>query len=90
METLKVNSDVPPPNIYRYNVDGTEKKIRCKYPFGDFEVGNSMFVATDLKSADTMRKRLMSNAHGFNNRAGVKWRWVSDIVEGGVRIWRIA
>lgn len=57
---------------------------RAKYPWSEMEVGDSIFVATDLE----LLHGSVSAARGYAYRHGKKV--TASAVDGGVRIWRIA
>lgn len=72
MTTYKIEKNVPLP------AGGLNAR---KYPFGDMEIGDSLFV--------TERTNSFRNAATAYGRAhGIKL--ISATVDGGVRVWRIA
>lgn len=86
MYGFKIESNIPPPKMYSYKFDGSPKPVKSKYPFADFNVGDSMFVeTTDQKR---LTNNLRCNAYNFCKRAGLNWKWLSYPEGNGVRLWR--
>ena len=67
-------------------------KGSCKtvYPFQDMAVGDSFFVFTKNGKTPAQTRSGISGAISYHTKAHPGRRFVSRIVEGGVRIWRTA
>ncbi len=78
--------EVPPFHTY----SGLDKirSHRTKYPWNDFEVGDSIFVPCENRVK--VSNSLMTNARSWSKHAKLHRDWKTKQVEGGVRIWRIA
>lgn len=68
----------------------TEKSIGRhlkKYPFTEMEVGDSFFVSVDGDALALRRKQLSLCGAALRNKP---MKFTTRVVDGGVRIWRIA
>ena len=72
-EQFKIEKDVPIP--------GKSVGRRCKYPFKDMEVGDSVLLPMQIK-------QVHSRLYHCRHQLGFKFTARSS--EGGVRCWRIA
>lgn len=78
---FKIDKGVPlPPN------SGNKGKGSRKYPFDDMQVGDSIFFETEYPNQ--RRELLWSVLTSYQKRNGMKY--ATRIVDGGVRVWRVA
>jgi hypothetical protein len=72
---MKIEKNVNPPN----------QVGRKKYPFGEMEVGDSIFIASESSGG---RSNPAFAARCFRREKG--WRFTARKENDGVRIWRIS
>jgi hypothetical protein len=79
-EVIKIESNVPLPSG------------RISWQFNEMEIGESFFIECDPKDL----KRLRANAwaawryHTESDPLNASKRFISRVVEGGFRVWRVA
>jgi hypothetical protein len=88
MANYEINKEIEPPAFFTYVGIDKIRTHRTKYPWNDFEVGDSIFVATENRAQ--MANSLIGTARSWSKHAKLHRDWKTKQVEGGVRIWRIA
>lgn len=80
---IEIENDIPVPSKC------VKRARRAKYPVAELEIGQSFFVTVPPgKTNCQLQNALSGSAHYITKKTGR--RFTSRVVEGGVRIWRIA
>lgn len=86
---IEIESGIPIPA--RGSGGGDPKSGRkAIYPFRDMAVGDSFFVPVKNGKTPQQTRNGITGAISFHTKAHPGRRFVSRIVEGGVRFWRTA
>lgn len=80
MDEFKIESGIPLP-------DQWGRGRPCKYPFPDMEVGDSFFC--EWSHSKTVQFNVYTAAQEYARRHR-PMKFSGRIVEGGIRIWRVA
>jgi hypothetical protein len=88
MEKIIIEKGITPPST-NYYVGKNKRMMRSKYPWHDFEVGDSMFIPEETNKS-RVANSLYINARRWAKHVESNANWVTKQVEGGVRIWRIS
>jgi len=75
---MKIEKNVPLPEL-------KTRGPKPKYPWADFEVGDSCFVEGNFKDVNKCKEATSARLYGYRN--GKKFSTIK--VGGGVRIWRV-
>jgi hypothetical protein len=86
---IEIESGIPIPvrGTFRGNSNSGRKAM---YPFGDMAVGDSFFVPVKNGRTPAQTRNSITGAISYHTKAHPGRRFVSRIVEGGVRFWRTA
>jgi len=82
--TYKIEHGIPIP-------EHRTRKHRACYPWGNLLIGDSFFVPCDDPGKIAQRRAsVLSSGRQWALLRQNKWRFTTEIIEGGVRIWRRA
>jgi len=86
-ETIEIESGIPIPDRgYGYGNSNSGRK--AIYPFKDMAVGDSFFVPVENGRTPAQTRAGITGAIAYHIKTHPGRRFVSRVVEGGVRFWR--
>lgn len=86
---IEIESGIPIPDK-KYGCGNSNSGRKTVYPFGDMAVGDSFFVPTKNGKTPAQTRNNILGAIAYHTKANPGRRFVSRVVEGGVRFWRTA
>lgn len=60
------------------------------WPWELMDIGDSFFLPCEVKAQKSKQASMVANGNQWSARHGGVRRFASSVVEGGIRIWRVA